>query len=69
MKDVGEGLRGRRTKHHGRGSIQTFLVRMKLVPMARELETASASPMYLSSTIAGEDFEFIQVERNPGGER
>ncbi len=27
-------------------------MRMKLVPMARELDTASASPMYLSSTMA-----------------
>lgn len=31
---------------------RTFLVIMKLVPMATELETASARPMYLSSTIA-----------------
>jgi hypothetical protein len=31
---------------------RTFLVIMKLVPMATELETASASPMYLSSTMA-----------------
>ena len=31
---------------------RTFLVRMKLVPMANELETASARPIYLSSTIA-----------------
>lgn len=29
----------------------TFLVIIKLVPMARELETARARPMYLSSTI------------------
>lgn len=31
---------------------RTFLVIMKLVPMATELETASARPMYLSSTMA-----------------
>jgi hypothetical protein len=31
---------------------RTFLVIMKLVPIASELETARASPMYLSLTIA-----------------
>lgn len=30
----------------------TFFVMMKLVPIARELDTASARPMYLSSIIA-----------------
>ena len=30
---------------------RTFLVRMKLVPMANELDMASARPMYLSSTM------------------
>jgi len=29
----------------------TFFVMMKLVPIARELETASTRPIYLSSTI------------------
>ncbi len=33
-------------------SMQTFFVRMKLVPIAKELETASERPMYLSSTIS-----------------
>ena len=32
-----------------------FLVMMKLDPMAMELETARASPMYLSSTMESDE--------------
>jgi hypothetical protein len=37
---------------HCSGLQGTFLVMMKLVPMASELETARARPMYLSSIMA-----------------
>ena len=41
----------------------TFLVRMKLVPIASELEIARASPMYLSSTISQMSRQKVGTDR------
>ena len=47
-----------------KSSRRTFLVMIKLDPMARVPETASASPIYLSGTIA---VAYVEVHRPAAG--